>query len=153
MTLGYQFSSDNFGLFSYSHWLNFYVFLLFHISSVRNLKAGAAGVNASKAQEDLAKARKLIKSMRSLEKSASKSSQTSTEDNGSRLHQVASSNKSTDKEGSQRYVKIQQCWKLGKNPGCPNGKCRTFSGNWPIIWPKNWLPEQNFSCLRQPGNH
>lgn len=87
--------------------LYFPLFLLFLIPSASYPKADAVGVNASKAQEDLAKARKLIKSMRSLEKSASKPSQSSTEDNRPRLHQVASPKKSTDKEGSQRYVKTQ----------------------------------------------
>ena len=80
--------------------LNIFIFS-FVILSVENSK-----VNVNKAQEDLAKARRLIKSMRSLEKSASKASLSCTEDNGLRLHQVASSKKSTHKEGSQRYVKI-----------------------------------------------
>ena len=53
---------------------------------MRSFKTGG---NASKAEEDLAKARKLIKSMRSLEKSASKNSPSTTEDNKQRLHQVA----------------------------------------------------------------
>ena len=47
-----------------------------------------------------------------------------------------------------------QCSKLGKNPGCPDGKCQTISGNRPFIFPKIWLPEQNYmyGCLGQPGN-
>ena len=49
-------------------------------------------------------------------------------------------------------TKDVQCSKLEKNPGCPYGKCRTISGNRPFIFPKNWLPEQSFSCLGQPGN-
>ena len=53
------------------------------------MRSSKTGGNASKAEEDLAKARKLIKSMRSLEKSASKNSQSTTEDNIQRLHQVA----------------------------------------------------------------
>ena len=77
------------------------------LPSVKNSKAATLGANVNKAQEDLAKARKLIKSMRSLEKSASKPSQSSTGDDGPRLHQVASSKRSVDKEGLQRYFKIE----------------------------------------------
>ena len=78
---------------------------MFLVPIVRQSKAGTVGANTSKAQEDLAKARKLIKSMRSLEKSASKCSQSTTEDNAHRLHQVAaSSSRNMDKEGSHRYV-------------------------------------------------
>ena len=78
------------------------------LPSVKNSKADTVfGANVNKAQEDLAKARKLIKSMRSLEKNASKPSQSSTAaDDGPRLHQVASSKRSLEKEGSQRYYKI-----------------------------------------------
>ena len=72
---------------------------------VKNSKADTVGANVNKAQEDLAKARKLIKNMRSLEKNASKPSQSSTVDDGPRLHQVASK-RSLDNEGSQRYYKI-----------------------------------------------
>ena len=41
---------------------------------------------------------------------------------------------------------------IKKNSGCPDGKCRTISGNQPFILPKIWLPEQSFGCLGQPGN-
>ena len=76
------------------------------IPAVRSSKADVVGAKTSKAQEDLAKARKLIKSMRSLEKSASKCSQSSTEDIGQRLHQVACpSSRDNHKEGSHRFVK------------------------------------------------
>lgn len=86
---------------------SFFHFVLFSLlPSVKNSKADTVGANVNKAQEDLAKARKLIKSMRSLEKSASKPSQSSTGDDRPRLHQVASSKRSVDKEGSQRYFKI-----------------------------------------------
>lgn len=81
-----------------------YLFFSLFLPSVKNSKAATLGANVNKAQEDLAKARKLIKSMRSLEKSASKPSQSSTGDDGPRLHQVASSKRSVDKEGSQRYM-------------------------------------------------
>jgi len=77
---------------------------IFLVPAVKNSKVGTVPGNASKAQENLAKARKLIKSMRSLEKKASKSSQSSTEDNGQRLHQVAaSSSRTRDKEATKRY--------------------------------------------------
>ena len=35
-----------------------------------------------------------------------------------------------------------QCSKLGKNPGCLNGKCRTISGNWPFIFLKTGCPNE-----------
>lgn len=72
-------------VFSYFRRLN-NIPVFSHFLAVRSSKTGG---NATKAEEDLAKARKLIKSMRSLEKSASKSSQSTTEDNKQRLHQVA----------------------------------------------------------------
>ena len=87
--------------------LFFHIVFIFSslLPSVKNSKADTVGANVNKAQEDLAKARKLIKSMRSLEKNASKPSQSSTVDDEPRLHQVASSKRSLDKEGSQRYFK------------------------------------------------
>ena len=59
----------------------------------------------------------------------------------------------TQQQFSQTPQVHVQCLKLGKNPGCPYDKCWTISGNRPFIFPKNWLPERNFSCLGQPGNH
>jgi len=81
---------------------NLFLFIsLFVLPSVGN------NANVNKAQEDLAKARKLIKTMRSLEKKASKPSQSSTGDDRTRLHQVASSKSSVGKEESQRYFTIR----------------------------------------------
>jgi len=74
---------------------------LFVLPSVGNSKDATVNANVNKAQEDLAKARKLIKTMRSLEKKVSKPSQSSTGDDGTRLHQVASSKSSVGKEESQ----------------------------------------------------
>ena len=94
-------------LFRFPPFFHFVFIFSLASSSVKNSKAATVGANVNKAQEDLAKARKLIKSMRSLEKSASKpSQQSSTANDGPRLHQVASSKRSVDKEGSQRYFKI-----------------------------------------------
>lgn len=91
----------------FHHFFILFLFFPLLLPSVKNSKAATVGANVNKAQEDLAKARKLIKSMRSLEKSASKpSQQSSTANDGPRLHQVASSKRSVDKEGSQRYFKI-----------------------------------------------
>ena len=78
--------------------LTFFTYI-FTFLSVENSK-----VTMKKAQEDLAKARKLIRSMRSLEKSVPKSSLSCTEDKGLRLHQMAKKN--NDSEKSQRYVKM-----------------------------------------------
>lgn len=80
---------------------------LFVLPSVGNSKDATVNANVNKAQEDLAKARKLIKTMRSLEKKASKPSQSSTGDDGTRLHQVASSKSSVGKEESQRYFTVR----------------------------------------------
>ena len=59
--------------------------------------------NVNKAQEDLAKARKLIEAMRSLEKGASKPTQLLTKDNSQRLHEVASSKPKKGKDHVKRY--------------------------------------------------
>lgn len=78
--------------------INFFKYI-FTFLSVENSK-----ITMKKAQEDLAKARKLIRSMRSLEKSVPKSSLSCTEDKGLRLHQMAKKNNETEK--SHWYVKM-----------------------------------------------
>ena len=86
------------GKIQFTGGINFFTYI-FTFLSVENSK-----VSMKKAQEDLAKARKLIRSMRSLEKSVPKSSLSCTEDKGLGLHQMAKKNNDTEK--SQRYVKM-----------------------------------------------
>ena len=89
---------ERWGEIQFTGGINFFTYI-FTFFSVENSK-----VTMKKAQEDLAKARKLIRSMRSLEKSVPKSSLSCTEDKGLRLHQMAKKN--NDKEKLQWYVKM-----------------------------------------------
>ena len=89
---------ERWGEIQFTGGINFFTYI-FTFLSVENSK-----VTMKKAQEDLAKARKLIRSMRSLEKSVPKSSLSCTEDKGLRLHQMAKKNNETEK--SHWYVKM-----------------------------------------------
>lgn len=79
------------------------------VSSVKSHKDDAVNAITSKAQEDLAKARKLIKTMRSLEKSAARSSQSTTADHGQRVHQVPASSSRNNKQVSDGYRHVNKC--------------------------------------------